>query len=156
MSARLWKFSRLTVIHYKLKSGTAFPSLSACRKTKGTPSLTGLTTCRPFCHFVTSPHTVGSHLFQNSPLDCFEIHSLRSARRLYAGLCPTPHQRRCLWTLPKGHCPFGIPLLVKNYFFDRLNRADDLYISSVFIYLDFTFVFQDREFLQGSDDISES
>ena len=115
-----------------------FQQVSACRKTKGTPSLTGRS------------------LFQNSPLDCFEIHSLRSARRLYAGLCPTPHQRRCLWTLPKGHCPFGIPLLVKNYFFDRLNRADDLYISSVFIYLDFTFVFQDREFLQGSDDISES
>ncbi|MBP3380664.1 MAG: hypothetical protein J6K77_07385, partial [Ruminococcus sp.] len=27
------------------------------------------------------------------------------------GLCPKPCQRRCLWTLPKGHCPFGNPVL---------------------------------------------
>ena len=27
------------------------------------------------------------------------------------GRCPKPCQRRCLWTLPKGHCPFGNPVL---------------------------------------------
>ncbi|MBP3380632.1 MAG: hypothetical protein J6K77_07210, partial [Ruminococcus sp.] len=28
------------------------------------------------------------------------------------GLCPKPCQRRCLWTLPKGHCPFGNPVFI--------------------------------------------
>ena len=38
--------------------------------------------------------------------------TLCGALERYAGLCPAPHQRRCLWTPPKGHRPFGIPMLV--------------------------------------------
>ena len=30
------------------------------------------------------------------------------------GLCPTPCQRRRLWTLPKGHSPFGIPMFARQ------------------------------------------
>ena len=35
----------------------------------------------------------------------------QSTLRLFAGLCPTPHQRRCLWNPLKGYQPFRIPLL---------------------------------------------
>ena len=44
--------------------------------------------------------------------------TLCGALKRYAGLRPAPHQRRCLWTPPKGRRPFGIPMLVLlNYGF---------------------------------------
>ena len=61
--------------------------------------------------FKGTPSLARRSLLKNSPLDCFLIHPLRSALRLFVGLCPTPHQRRCLWTLPKEHSPFGIPFI---------------------------------------------
>jgi len=37
--------------------------------------------------------------------------------RLYVGLCPTPHQRLCLWNPLKGWYPFRIPELMVSCFF---------------------------------------
>ena len=40
------------------------------------------------------------------------------------GLCPKPCQRRRLWTLPKGHCPFGNPVFLEIYFYEtKLNHV---------------------------------
>ena len=44
-----------------------------------------------------TPSLAGRSLLKNSPPDCFLIHPLRSALWQFAGLCPTPHQRLCLW-----------------------------------------------------------
>ena len=37
----------------------------------------------------------------------------------YAGRCPSPHQRRCLWTPLKGRSPFRIPDRTLPYFYKR-------------------------------------
>ena len=55
--------------------------------------------------------------------------TLCGALKRYAGLRPAPHQRRCLWTPPKGHRPFGIPILV------RLSTLSCVKLSSFTEYL---------------------
>ncbi len=49
-----------------------------------------------------TPSLAGRSLLKNSPPDCFLIHPLRSASWQFAGRCPTPHQRLCLWNPLKG------------------------------------------------------
>ena len=57
-------------------------------------------------------------LFQNSPLDCFEIHPLSERLRLFRFSLKAvkSDQRRCLWT-PAGNtvpCTPNIALLIKT------------------------------------------
>ncbi|MBP3380392.1 MAG: hypothetical protein J6K77_05975, partial [Ruminococcus sp.] len=48
--------------------------------------------------------TVGKFTLCGAPKGIVDLRST-------LGRCPKPCQRRCLWTLPKGHCPFGNPVL---------------------------------------------
>ena len=71
---------------------------------------------RPLLQGVPSPKTVHRTVFG---------FTLCGALKRYAGLCPAPHQRRCLWTPPKGHRPFGIPIL------ERFNNKKPLKLWKV-------------------------
>ena len=55
--------------------------------------------------FPTVHWTVGKFTLCGAPKGIVDLRST-------LGRCPNPCQRRCLWTLPKGHCPFGNPVFV--------------------------------------------
>ena len=61
-------------------------------------------------------YVAGRPLSKNSPPDCFLIHPLRSALFYFVALkAESDDQRRCLWTPPKEHSPFGIPYIGSAY-----------------------------------------
>ena len=63
-----------------------------------------------------TPSLAGRPLSKNSPPDCFLIHPLRSALFYFVALkAESDDQRRCLWTPPKEHSPFGIPYIGSAY-----------------------------------------